>query len=125
VKRFQIEVNGGKPCRFIGDDPNNKLVSVTWVTYPRLEIEFGGEKNSRENEIVEVAEFIGVKSYKAKGKRLSSYEVKDIHELEPVIKDEDIKPEEILPPIIDDIPFEIIRSTGGDNDPSQMKLNFE
>ncbi|MCX6238405.1 MAG: DNA gyrase/topoisomerase IV subunit A, partial [Bacteroidia bacterium] len=125
VKRFQIEVNGGKPCRFIGDDPNNKLVSVTWVTYPRLEIEFGGEKNSRENEIVEVAEFIGVKSYKAKGKRLSSFEVKDIHELEPVIKDEDIKPEEILPPIIDDIPFEIIRSTGGDNDPSQMKLNFE
>jgi topoisomerase IV subunit A len=131
VKRFQIEVNGGKPCRFIGDDPNNKLISVTWVTYPRLEIEFGGEKNSRENEIVEVAEFIGVKSYKAKGKRLSSYEVKDIHELEPVIKDEDTKSEEVLPPVIDDIPiaddipFEIIRSTGNDNDSSQMKINFE
>ena len=127
VKRFQIEVSGGKPCRFIGDDPNNKLISVTWVTYPRLEIEFGGEKNNRENEIVEVAEFIGVKSYKAKGKRLSSYEVKDIRELEPIIKDEDIKPvEETLPPIPDDdVPFEIIRSTGNDNDPSQMEINFE
>jgi len=126
VKRFQIEINGGKPCRFIGDEPNNKLVSVTWVTYPRLEIEFGGERNSRENEIVEVAEFIGVKSYKAKGKRLSSYEVKDIHELEPIIKDEDIKPEEeVIPPIIDDVPFEIIRSTGNESDPSQMKINFD
>jgi len=126
VKRFQIEINGGKPCRFIGDDPNNKLVSVTWVTYPRLEIEFGGEKNSRENEIVEVAEFIGVKSYKAKGKRLSSYEVKDIHELEPIIKDEELKPEEILPPIIDDVPFEIIRATPPpDLDPSQMEIKFE
>ena len=125
VKRFQIEANGGKPCRFIGEELNNKLISVTWVTYPRLEIEFGGDKNNRENEIVEVAEFIGVKSYKAKGKRLSSYEVKDIHELEPIIKDEDIKPEEVLPPIIDDVPFEIIRSTNGDSDPSQMEINFD
>ena len=125
VKRFQIEANGGKPCRFIGDEPNNKLISVTWVTYPRLEIVFGG-KNNRENEIVEVAEFIGVKSYKAKGKRLSSYEVKNINELEPTIKDEDIViPEEvILPPVIEDIPFEIIRSTE-DRDSSQMEINFD
>ena len=126
VKRFQIEVNGGKPCRFIGDHPDNKLISVTWVTYPRLEIEFGGEKNDRENEIVEVAEFIGVKSYKAKGKRLSSYEVKDIRELEPIIKDEDIKPEEEELPVVEDVPFEIIRSTPAtDSDPSQMEIKFE
>jgi topoisomerase-4 subunit A len=123
IKRFQIETNGGKPCRFIGEHPDNKLVSVTWVTYPRLEIEFGGDQNNRENEIVEVAEFIGVKSYKAKGKRLSSYEVSNIKELEPVIKDEDIKPEEVIP-LIDEVPFEIIRSTD-DNDSSQMELNFE
>lgn len=125
VKRFQIEANGGKPCRFIGEHPDSKLISVTWVTYPRLEIEFGGEKNNRENEIIEVAEFIGVKSYKAKGKRLSSYEVKDIHELEPIIKDEDIIPEEIPEPIVpDDIPFEINRPSG-ENDPSQMEINFD
>jgi topoisomerase-4 subunit A len=123
VKRFQIEANGGKPCRFIGDDPNNKLISVTWVTYPRLEIEFKGDKNNRENEIIEVAEFIGVKSYKAKGKRLSGYKVSNILELEPTIKDEDIKVEEVAP-VIDEVPFEIIRPTE-DNDPSQMEINFE
>ena len=95
------------------------------MTYPRLEIEFGGEKNNRENEIIEVAEFIAVKSYKAKGKRLSSYEVKDIHELEPIIKDEDIIPEEIPEPIVeDDVPFEINRPAG-ENDPSQMEINFD
>ncbi len=126
IKRFQIEVNGGKPCKFIGDHPDNKLISVTWVTYPRLEIEFGGEKNERENEIVEVAEFIGVKSYKAKGKRLTSYEVKDVREIEPVIKDEDIKPEEEEQLPVDDVPFEIIRSTPiADTDPSQMEIKFE
>ena len=123
VKRFQIEANGGKPCRFIGDDPNNKLISVTWVTYPRLEIEFGGDKNNRENEIIEVAEFIGVKSYKAKGKRLSGYAVSNIKELEPIIKDEDLKPEE-LPSPNEDVPFEIIRSVD-ESDPNQMEINFE
>ena len=127
LKRFVIEVNGGKACTFIGDHPGNKLISITWVTFPRLEIEFGGDKNSRENEIIEVAEFIGVKSFKAKGKRLSSYEVSNIKELEPVIRDEDIKQEiELLPSIDpeDDIPFEINRPTE-ESDPSQMEINFE
>jgi len=126
LKRFVIEVNGGKPCTFIGDHPGNKLISITWVTYPRLEIEFGGDKNNRENEIIEVAEFIGVKSFKAKGKRLSSYEVSNIKELEPVIMDEDIKPEIEVPPAVDpdDIPFEINRPTE-ESDPSQMEINFE
>ena len=126
LKRFVIEVNGGKPCVFIGDHPGNKLISITWVTYPRLEIEFGGDKNNRENEIIEVAEFIGVKSFKAKGKRLSSYEVSNIKELEPVIMDEEIKPEIEAPSAVDpdDIPFEINRPTE-ESDPSQMEINFE
>jgi len=127
LKRFTIETNGGKPCAFIGEHPGNKLISITWVTYPRLEIEFGGDKNHRENEIIEVAEFIGVKSFKAKGKRLSGYEVSNIKELEPVIKDEDIKPEiEILSHVNpdDNIPFEINRPAD-ESDPSQMEINFE
>ena len=55
-------------------------------------MEFGGKYSERENEIIEVAEFIGVKSWKAKGKRLSNYEVGKIVEIEPVLKDEDDKP---------------------------------
>lgn len=43
-----------------------------------------------ENEIIEVAEFIGIKSYKARGKRLSNYEVKVIKELEPLIVKEEV-----------------------------------
>ena len=125
VKRFQVEVNGNKSCRFIGEHPDNKLISLTWVTYPRLEIEFGDDKGERENEIIEVAEYIGVKSYKAKGKRLSTFSVKDIREIEPLIKDEDQKQEEEIE-LIDDVPFEIIRPlSSGDIDHSQMELNFE
>ncbi len=122
VKRFQIEPNGGKPCRFIGDHPDNKLISLTWVSYPRLEIEFGKENAGRENEIIEVAEFIGIKSYKAKGKRLSNFSVKNIREIEPVVKDEDRKPVEEIE-LIDDVPFEIIRPAS-EKDNDQMELNF-
>ncbi|MEI7524506.1 MAG: DNA gyrase/topoisomerase IV subunit A [Mariniphaga sp.] len=124
VKRFSIETNGGKPCTFIGDHPGNKLISITWVSYPRLEIEFVADKYNRENEIIDVADFIGVKSYKAKGKRLSSYGVSKIIELEPIIEDEEPKPIEAPPPPVVDVPFEIIRHPD-DSDISQMEINFE
>ena len=126
VKRFEIEETMNRLIGFIGENKENKLVSVTWVRYPRLEIEFGGKNSSRENEIIEVAEFIGIKSWKAKGKRLSNYQVENIRELEPVVKDEHDAPaeeEEISEkPEVDpdDIPFEIRRP--GDPDANQMTL---
>lgn len=142
VKRFEIEDSEGKLFRFIGDNPDNKLVSVTWVRYPRLELEFGGKYADRENEIIEVAEFIGVKSWRAKGKRLSNYEVGNIIEIEPIVKDEHDKPEpnelveikeledleeskstgpaEKLS--FDEIPFEIKRPKKDKDDPTQMSL---
>ncbi len=131
VKRFEIDEVEGKLIRFIGESNDNKLISVTWVHYPRLELTFGGKNAERENEIIEVAEFIGIKSWKAKGKRLSNYEVDNIKEIEPIIKDEDDKPEpdpEIVEeekdkdkPEVDDIPFEINRPKK-DDDPNQMSL---
>jgi len=142
VKRFEIEDSEGKLFRFIGDNPDNKLVSVTWVRYPRLELEFGGKNSERENEIIEIAEFIGVKSWKAKGKRLSNYEVGNIKEIEPIVKDEHDKPEqnglveieelEVLEQLesnitaeklsFDEIPFEIKRPKKDTSDPTQMSL---
>lgn len=127
VKRFEIEEVEGKLFGFIGENPDNKLVKVIWVRYPRLELEFGGKNSERENEIIEISEFIGVKSWKAKGKRLSNYEVDNIKEVEPIVKDEDDKPEpepEIETPEVksaDDIPFEINRSKKED-DTNQMSL---
>ncbi len=83
LKRFLIEA-GSKPTRFIGDHSESRLIRITEVEYPRLELKFGGKYKDRNPEIIEVAEFIGIKSHKAKGKRLSNYEVKIIEELEPL-----------------------------------------
>ena len=140
VKRFEIDEPEGKLIRFIGDNNDNKLISLTWVHYPRLELTFGGKNAERENEIIEVAEFIGVKSWKAKGKRLSNYEVDNIKEIEPIIKDDydhheeeeensageaDTKAEKRGD--VDDIPLEIVRKKEDDNDKgsTQGTIPFE
>lgn len=83
LKRFLIE-NTSKSIRFIGEHPDSRLIRITEVEYPRLELKFGGKSRDRAPEIIEVAEFIGIKSFKARGKRLSNYEVKVVKELEPV-----------------------------------------
>jgi topoisomerase IV subunit A len=120
VKRFTIE-ESEKPQCFINEDPESKLYSLTEVEYPRFEISFGGKHKDRENEIIEVSEFIGVKSYKAKGKRLTSFMVENIQEIEPVIKKEA------------ELPHEEIAEEEGNNDsppplthddPAQMKLEL-
>lgn len=87
VKRFAFEENERLQC-FISESEGSKLISLTEVEYPRLELSFGGKSEGRRSEIIEVAGFIGVKSFRAKGKRLSNYSVTDIRELEPVVKSE-------------------------------------
>jgi len=57
-------------------------------------VSFGGKHKNRDSEIIEIADFIGVKSYKARGKRLSNYEVKVVKELEPLIKEDEVKPKQ-------------------------------
>ncbi len=132
VKRFQIDSDTtiNRSQSFIGDNPKNKLKSLTWVHYPRFELEFSGENKERENEIIEVAEFIGVKSFKAKGKRLTNFQIGKIMELEPVVKDEDEHEEPLEEPEEndegnDDVPFEIDRNKDDEDeedDKNQMSL---
>ncbi|HSH51546.1 MAG TPA: DNA gyrase/topoisomerase IV subunit A [Bacteroidales bacterium] len=93
VKRFTLDATD-KLTSFIGDNEESHLIKITEVEYPRLEVSFGGKHKNRDSEIIEVADFIGVKSYKARGKRLSNYEVKVVKELEPLIKKEEEKPKE-------------------------------
>lgn len=87
VKRFSAE-DIEKLTGFIGDNPDSRLISLSVVEYPRLEISFGGKNKDRKTEIIEVAEFIGVKSYRAKGKRLTRYQVDKISEIEPIRGDD-------------------------------------
>jgi topoisomerase-4 subunit A len=116
VKRFMIE-ESEKPQYFINESAGTRLVSITEVEYPRFEIQFGGKHKSRDNEIIEVERFIGVKSYKARGKRLTSFMVDNISEVEPVVKKEDN-------PVLRDVKTEDVPKESPHDDPAQMKLEL-
>jgi topoisomerase-4 subunit A len=116
LKRFTFEGNG-KPISFIGENSESKLLILTDEKYPRFELIFGGKNNDRPNEIVDAEEFIAVKSFKARGKRLSTYEISEIKELEPLPRDEEE---------IEQIP-DIAQETNSDSktDDDQTELNID
>ena len=120
LKRFVID-SSEKEQIFINEHPDSKLVSITEVEYPRFEISFGGKNKDRKSEIVEVAGFIGVKNFKAKGKRLSNYQVSNIEEMEPVVKKEGVKEEIEETPSELEPGQEVLFDT---EDSSQMKLDL-
>ncbi len=78
--------------------------------YPRIEVSFGGNDSYREKLILECEEFIGVKSFKAKGKRISTFEIAEIKEIEPLRfpppKEEDNDPGPGPEPVINTEPDE-------------------
>ena len=120
VKRFAFEESDRLQC-FISDSEGSRLVSLTEVEYPRFEIKFGGKNEGRKEEIIEVAEFIGVKSFRAKGRRLSNYSVADIRELEPVVRSE-VAPQ--LPAEENGNGEETEQQGHLPDDPAQMKLDL-
>lgn len=83
LKRFQLEPSVKKQS-FLGENPASHLLLLSDTVYPRIEIIYGGNDAFRGSLEVEAEEFIAVKSLKAKGKRLTTYEVAEIRELEPL-----------------------------------------
>ena len=85
VKRFTLErAPQQRPQSFLGENPASRFVLLTDVAFPRLRVTYGGPDAFRDPMEVEVADFIGCKSFKAKGKRLTTCTVESIEELEPL-----------------------------------------
>ena len=82
IKRFTLEA-GARRQNCLGENKDNRLIWFSETPFPRIQVMFGGNDNFREPLVIEVDEFIGVKSYKARGKRLTTYEIDEIIELEP------------------------------------------
>ena len=83
IKRFQLE-SSVKRQNFLSDQGDARMLLLTSEVYPRISITFGGGSSFREPQEVDVDEFIAVKGVKARGKRLTNYEVATIEELEPL-----------------------------------------
>ena len=83
VKRFPLEATSRKQ-NFLGENPDNELLLMTDTVYPRIKVTMGGADDFREPIELDAEEFIGVKSFKAKGKRITTLNVAGVEELEPL-----------------------------------------
>ena len=82
LKRFYMEESKKKQS-FVGENPDSKLVLLTDVVYPRIDVVYGGADSARGHEEIDCEQFVGVKGFKAKGKRITTCNVDHIDELEP------------------------------------------
>jgi topoisomerase-4 subunit A len=83
LKRFTFE-SSLKKQSFIGDNAESKLYLLTDTVYPRIEVTYGGRDSFRGTTEIDAEEFIAVKSFKARGKRLATFEIEKVAELEPI-----------------------------------------
>jgi len=82
IKRFEMEAIKNHRS-FLGDNGNNKLLLLTDTPFPYIRVTFGGNDSFREPMEIDCEEFIAVKGFKAKGKRISTFAVDKVEELEP------------------------------------------
>ena len=83
IKRFKFE-SSQKRISFIGENQKSRIKLISDDFYPLFKIYFGGKDENREPIEIDVEQFIGEKSFRAKGKRISNYEVANIERLEPM-----------------------------------------
>ena len=96
IKRFAFEPTT-KKLSFIGENAASELLLLSDNKYPRFQVTFGGADSVREPLIIDAEEYIGEKSYKAKGKRVTTFEVDNIKEIEPrEVPEEELEEPEII-----------------------------
>ena len=83
VKRFLFEESKKKQS-FLGENPDSRLILLTDTPFPRLELTFLQPDTFRGPLELDAEEYIAVKGFKAKGKRLTTFALDQVRELEPV-----------------------------------------
>ena len=83
IKRFYMEATAKKQ-NFLGDNPDSQLILLTDTPYPRLQINYNDPHIDRPSEVLDAEQFIAVKGFKAKGKRLTTLPLGSVVELEPL-----------------------------------------
>ena len=83
IKRFVPEPSDRK-VSFLDDD-GSTLINLCLDFYPRLEVVYTEDSGKKiQSEIIEVEDFIGVKSNKARGKRITTFDVERFNWMPPL-----------------------------------------
>ncbi|MBP5385844.1 MAG: DNA gyrase/topoisomerase IV subunit A [Prevotella sp.] len=82
LKRFKMEATKRRQ-NYLGENPDSREVLLTDQPFPRLQVNYGGSDAGREPLVIEADEFIAVKGFKARGKRITTLAVDSVEMLEP------------------------------------------
>ena len=102
VKRFLMEATK-RHQNFLGDNPDTRLVSLTDQIHPQYTVTFGGADSVRPDMEIKAEEFIGVKGFKAKGKRITTLTVEQIALLPAPADEEEETDNEQTPDIEEEV----------------------
>ena len=94
LKRFLMDATRKKQ-NWLSDNPSSKLILLTDVAYPLIKVTYGGVDEFRGSEEIDAEQFIAVKGFKAKGKRISTWQIECIEELDPIRFPEEQETEEL------------------------------
>ncbi len=83
LKRFNFDPTS-KRISIIGEEKGSSLVLLTDTFYPRLLVTMGGVDNFREPMEIDAESFVGIKGVKARGRRVTTYAIERVEELEPL-----------------------------------------
>ncbi len=86
LKRFELELSD-KIQFFLGEDATCDFITYCDSRGAKLEISYKGAHATRPNDMIDVDEFIAVKSHRAKGKRISTYEISTLTFVEAEVEE--------------------------------------
>lgn len=89
IKRFTFEPSDNTVQLITNEGPGTYLHSISPHEQPLVEVTFTGKHKKRAPETVNAQEFIACKSFRAKGKRLTTFEVETINFTDPQKKEEE------------------------------------
>lgn len=88
LKRFAMDATK-RHQSYVGENPQSKPIILTDVAFPRFKVNFkpvvGNDGTTMQRPAMEIdaEQFVGAKSFKAKGKRICTWDVESVEELEP------------------------------------------
>lgn len=83
IKRFKLDRATKNHHNYIGN-PDSRQIILTDQAYPRILVTFGGNDAFRGVMDIDAEQFVPVKGYDAHGKRISTFTIEKIEELEPL-----------------------------------------
>lgn len=110
IKRFKFEPSA-RLQRYLTDNERSTLIALSDAAGAMFRVSFAAPDDFREPVIIDADEFIGTKSFRARGKRLTTYAIAEVEELEPKEvdlpddRDDDADadaPDDVMPDMSDD-----------------------